>query len=57
MTRRRRRPDEDCPDVAQHTPAPDGYTQWHAWAEVMAKTHVPERCPTCGLWIWQPTRR
>lgn len=42
--------DSDC----KHTPSPNGYIQWHEWAEKMEKTHVQERCPICGLWaIWK----
>jgi hypothetical protein len=38
----------------QHTPCPTGYMQWHYWAEVMARTHVQEKCPHCGrLAIWK----
>jgi len=44
-------PDECEP----HTPDPDGYLQWHAWAERMAATHVQRQCKGCGLWaIWEP---
>ena len=44
-----------CPAVATHTPCPDGYLAWHAWAETMAATHSQHRCPTCGLWtLWAP---
>lgn len=47
-----------CPDVATHTPSPDGYLQWHAWAEQKAKTHRQSRCPTCGFWsIWKPKQK
>jgi hypothetical protein len=38
----------------KHTPCPEGYSQWHAWAEQKSKTHVQHRCPNCGLWsIWK----
>ena len=50
-----------CPHFEDHTPCPEGYIQWHAWAETMAKTHRQEKCPGCGLYeIWtpkKPTRR
>ncbi len=46
---------EDCPDVAKHTVAPDGYVAWYEWSTEMAKAHVQERCSTCGFWsIWRP---
>lgn len=42
-----------CPNEAAHTDGPNGYVQWHEWAETMAETHVQERCPDCGLWkLW-----
>lgn len=38
-----------------HTPSPDGYLQWHAWAEQLAETHMDRQCKGCGLWaIWEP---
>jgi hypothetical protein len=45
-----------CPQVDQHTPAPDGYVAWHEWAEEMhAKGYRTKRCPGCGLYkIWTP---
>lgn len=47
-----------CPDKASHTECPEGYIQWHAWAEKMSKTHEQERCAGCGLFtIWRPKRR
>lgn len=50
-----------CPHFEDHTPCPEGYLAWHAWADRMAKTHRPEKCPGCGLYeIWtpkKPTRR
>ena len=37
-----------------HTPCPDGYLQWHAWAERMARPHIQRQCKGCGLWaIWE----
>lgn len=46
----------DCPRAAElHTPRPEGYLEWHAWADEMTKTHRQERCPECGfLSIWTP---
>ncbi len=42
----------------KHTPSPEGYIQWHAWAEKKSKTHRQIRCPVCGLWaIWVPKKR
>lgn len=50
-----------CPHFEDHTPRPEGYLAWHAWADRMAKTHRQEKCPGCGLYaIWmpkKPTRR
>lgn len=44
-----------CPNFEDHTPAPDGYIQWHAWAEQMSKTHRQDKCGGCGLYaIWVP---
>lgn len=42
-------------DCEPHTESPEGYLQWHAWAERMAKTHTQRQCRGCGLWaIWEP---
>lgn len=42
----------------KHTPAPKGYTSWHAWAEKQMTTHRQERCPVCGLWaMWKRKKR
>lgn len=44
-----------CPHIEDHTPQPEGYIQWHAWAEMMNKTHKQRRCAGCGLYaIWEP---
>jgi hypothetical protein len=44
---------EDCPLRALHTPEPEGYIQWHAWAREMGRTHDQRRCDGCGLYaIW-----
>lgn len=33
---------------------PEGYLQWHAWAERMSKTHHQQECPGCGRFtIWR----
>jgi hypothetical protein len=46
---------EACPSKADHADEPDGYLEWHAWAEKMGKTHDQAQCPGCGLWvIWMP---
>ena len=46
-----------CPQRGCHTKAPEGYIQWHTWAERKAKTHRQIRCPGCGLFaIWVPKR-
>lgn len=47
-----------CPKKAEHTPAPRGYLQWHAWAEEQSKTHVQKRCDGCrrlAIWVPKPT--
>jgi hypothetical protein len=47
-----------CPRGDDHTPAPEGYIQWHHWAEAMSKTHRQRKCPGCGLYaIWTPKRK
>lgn len=45
-----------CPRWQNHTPGqPMGYLEWWAWARVMGKTHVQQRCRSCRLWaIWVP---
>lgn len=44
-----------CPNVEDHTTCPEGYIQWHDWAERMSKTHKQRECPGCGLYaIWEP---
>lgn len=41
-----------------HTPCPEGYIQWHAWAREKAKTHKQVRCEECGRYqIWVPKKR
>lgn len=44
----------EFPDECEpHTPDPQGYLQWHFWAERMAKTHRQRQCKGCGLWaVW-----
>lgn len=45
-----------CPEVHKHTDEPDGYLQWHAWAEKKSKTHHQIKCPGCGYYvIWVRT--
>jgi hypothetical protein len=41
-----------------HTPCPDGYSQWHFWAEHMSNTgKKQEKCDECGrLAIWRDNR-
>lgn len=32
---------------------PAGYLSWFDWARRMNKTHVQNRCTSCGLWhVW-----
>ncbi len=46
-----------CPNVEDHTPRPEGYIQWHTWAEQMSKTHRQSKCAGCGKYtIWTPKR-
>jgi hypothetical protein len=52
LSKPERRP---CPNVAEHTEAPEGYLEWHAWARRMGRTHKQHRCPGCKLLtIWKP---
>lgn len=38
----------------KHTKCPEGYIQWHAWAEKKMKKHTCLRCPICGKFaIWK----
>ena len=42
-----------CPNFKAHTPCPEGYMQWHSWADRMSKNHHQVQCPSCGLFaIW-----
>lgn len=51
LSKPERRP---CAEVDQHTPAPEGYIEWHAWARRMSRTHKQVRCPGCKLFtIWK----
>lgn len=44
----------ECPDRHKHTKHPEGYLQFHAWAEKKMRTHEQVQCPTCGWWaIWK----
>ena len=43
--------DEECPNVTNHTTSPDGYNQWHLWAEKKFRRHKQVKCPTCGLYV------
>lgn len=47
-----------CPDFEDHTPCPEGYLQWHAWAEdMMRKGFMPRRCTGCKLYtVWEQKR-
>lgn len=39
--------------TCKHTPSPEGYVEWHSWAERKAKTHKQVKCKSCGLYeIW-----
>lgn len=55
MSRRAGSPASTCPNREDHTPCPDDYRGWHAWAELMSKTHSQVTCNGCGLYaIWRP---
>lgn len=47
----RRQPEPPCPRQEGHTPAPDGYADWHYWAEKMRRTHRPAQCEGCERWV------
>lgn len=39
----------------RHTPCPEGYCEWHGWAERASKTHAQIKCKCCGKWsVWLP---
>lgn len=43
----------DCPSKLKHTPCPEGYLQWHLWANEMNEEYYPVRCEGCGLYsVW-----
>ena len=47
-----------CPNFENHTPCPEGYIQWHAWAERKSKAHKQVLCDGCNLYvIWVPKRK
>jgi excisionase family DNA binding protein len=46
-----------CPDYIKHIEGPEGYVEWHLWAEEMSKTHNQRKCKGCGLYtIWVPKK-
>lgn len=48
-----------CPQRKKHTPCPDRYSAWRAWADEKMRTHRPVRCPGCGLfarWVRRSPR-
>lgn len=46
---------QECPKGEPHTVMPDGYLQWHTYAEELSLTHKQRRCPGCGLYaLWVP---
>lgn len=48
----------ECPEVKKHSKEPEGYLQWHAWAEKKIKTHRQVRCKVCKLLvIWVPRKK
>jgi len=49
--------DSPCPNAENHTEEPEGYLQWHAWADRKSKTHRQIKCWGCGLYaIWVDKR-
>ena len=39
------------PDYKTGDPAPEGYLQWHAWADIQMKAGVRQtHCDRCGKW-------
>lgn len=54
MGQRRSRVDRlECPNLRNHTPAPEGYQAWHHWAEHMTRDHHQTRCSGCNrMSIW-----
>ena len=45
--------EEECPNIANHTKCPDGYNDWHDWADQKARRHRQIKCPVCKRWaIW-----
>jgi len=42
---------DTCPARSKHSKEPEGYLQWHAFAEEKSKTHRQIRCQTCGLYV------
>lgn len=50
-------PNPGCPNAADHTPQPEGYLAWHAWASEMAWKYRQRRCGGCDLYVvWVPLR-
>lgn len=46
---------EGCPKRDEHTPSPEGYLAWHAWAERKSRTHRQIKHQPCGLFaVWVP---
>lgn len=44
-----------CPHFEDRAQCPEGYLQWHDWAETMGETHKQIKCGGCGLYtIWEP---
>lgn len=44
-----------CDNWENHSQAPTGVLQWHAWAAEKSKTHKQIKCKGCGLYqIWIP---
>jgi hypothetical protein len=45
--------EKGCPNLANHTPLPDGYIERRWEMERLGRKHTQTKCPDCGLWaIW-----
>lgn len=42
---------DECPNVTNHTPCPDGYAARAEWAQKKGRRHEQLKCPVCGLWV------
>jgi len=48
----------ECPEKHLHTRCPEGYVEWHEWAEKRSTRHYQIKCLGCGLFtIWKQKRK